>query len=110
MDVRSDLGSWITKHQVSAQFWKHCVESACKFVQVCGRHSRKEMMLGVIEHGIGEQVQPLPALGAAGFMRAAAVVDRPDGKKSGKTFAHKHGANVPAQCDPVLKEAHHGDR
>src|SRR5689334_20210681 len=65
-----------------------------------GRHGGKEMMLGMEEHRIGNEVQPSSALRSTRFMSFASVMNSPHGKEPSQAFSCQHGGYVPSQGRP----------
>jgi hypothetical protein len=93
-----------TQHGSLGKLRHGSVQSPGVVTQMSGRHTREQVMFGVIEHVIREEVQPSPALGAAWLASGTAVVDGPDSEESGQTFAGEQGSDMPAQSSPVSQE------
>src|SRR5262249_25071201 len=90
-----------TQHNFFGKLRHGGVQSPRELREMSGRHTREQVMFGMIEHRIGEKVQPSPALCAAWLAGGTSVVDSPDSEESGQTFAREHRSDMPAQSSAV---------
>jgi len=86
------------------EFRHRRIEPARKFLEMRGGYGGKEMMLGVEEHRVRNEVQPPSALCPSWFTNVAAVMHSPNRKKPCETFPSQHRPNMPskriATCKP----------
>jgi len=65
------------------------IKAGRKHPEMTGRNLWEDMMLSVIKHGITKPIHPTPSLSPRmRDMHLAAVMDRPDGKKTSQTLTY----------------------